>query len=401
LPVGAVRLEGVVFGHDPAHPVLRSVDLEIAPGSRAALVGASGSGKSTILSLVLRLARPQAGRVLLGGRDLADVPEPQLRATVGAVFQDNYLFNTSVAENIRLARPGASDDDVRAAAAGAELHDLVVAMPEGYETVVGEGGARLSGGQRQRVAIARLLLRDPQVMVFDEPTSALDAATEAAITATLSRATRGRTSITVTHRLAVVADADCIHVVDAGRIVESGTHEGLLAAGGAYADLWRKQTGFTLDGGGGAVEPQRLRDVPIFAELDEAALEAAAALFVRTDAAAGRLVIRQGDPGDRFFILVRGQCDVLLDGAPGTEARVVARLEDGDHFGEVALLRREPRVASVRARTDSVFLTLHAAQFRQLLDATPGLAERLDRIHERRVADRFPIEPEPEEVSPG
>jgi len=238
-----IRLNGVGFGYTPDRRILHDVDLTITAGSKVAFVGPSGAGKSSVMQLLSRFYDPDEGSVTYDGVDLRDVSLASLRSQLGIVFQESVLFDTSIRENLRLARPDATDDEVQAAAEAAELHDFITRLPEGYETEVGERGGRLSGGQRQRLAIARALLRDPAVLLLDEATSALDPKTERAIAATLDRVGAGRTTVAITHRLGTVVDYDRIVVLDQGRVVEQGTHDELLARGGVYATLWAEQTG--------------------------------------------------------------------------------------------------------------------------------------------------------------
>ncbi|MEX5721486.1 ABC transporter ATP-binding protein [Geodermatophilus maliterrae] len=235
---GEVRWEGVDFRYpDGARPALTGVDVTVPAGTTLALVGETGSGKSTMASLVARLADPVAGRVTIDGVDLRDLRLATLAQVVGVVSQETYLLHTTVRENLRHARPDATDAEIEAAARRAQVHEVVAALPDGYDTVVGARGHRFSGGEKQRLAIARTLLRDPRVLVLDEATSALDTATERAVQAALDEVRRGRTTITIAHRLSTVRHADRIAVLDAGRLVESGTHAELLARGGRYADL--------------------------------------------------------------------------------------------------------------------------------------------------------------------
>jgi ATP-binding cassette, subfamily B, bacterial len=216
---------------------LRDINLTVPAGTRTAIVGETGAGKTTLGYLVARLYEPQRGRVTIDGTDIKDVSLESLAATVGVVSQETYLFHASVMENLRFACPDASDAQIEAAARTARIHDLISSLPEGYDTVVGERGYRFSGGEKQRMAIARTILRNPPVLVLDEATSSLDTQTEAAIQTELERLSEGRTTITIAHRLSTVRDADQIVVVDAGRIVERGTHEQLLEEGGLYAAL--------------------------------------------------------------------------------------------------------------------------------------------------------------------
>jgi ATP-binding cassette subfamily B protein len=239
---GAIRFEGARFAYADGPPVFDGLDLEVKPGETLALVGGSGAGKSTLLALILRFWQPQSGRILIDGQDIASVDAASLRDATAYVGQDAFLFDGSVADNIRLGRPAATEAELIAAAQGAEADAFINALPQGYETPVGELAARLSGGQKSRIAIARAFLRDAPILLLDEPTAALDAVSEEAIRVTLQRLASGRTTIIVAHRLASIAHADRIVVLDKGRVAEEGRHADLVAAGGLYARLWQLQT---------------------------------------------------------------------------------------------------------------------------------------------------------------
>jgi ATP-binding cassette subfamily B protein len=235
---GAVRFEDVSFGYDPDAPAtLSGIDLVVPPGARVAIVGETGSGKTTLGYLVSRLYDTTSGRVMIDGVDVRDLSFAALARAVGLVSQETYLFHATIRENLRFAKPDASDEELEAAARAAQIHDLIASLPDGYDTVVGERGYRFSGGEKQRIAIARTVLRNPPVLVLDEATSALDTETERAVQAALDRLAEGRTTIAIAHRLSTVRDADEIVVLDHGRIVERGRHAELLARGGRYAAL--------------------------------------------------------------------------------------------------------------------------------------------------------------------
>jgi ATP-binding cassette, subfamily B, bacterial len=237
--LGEVRFDGVSFKYTDQQKdwTLEDIDLVVPAGTRTAVVGETGAGKTTLGYLVARLYEPQRGRVTIDGVDVRNASLASLAATVGVVAQETYLFHASVRENLRFARPDATDEEVEDAARTARIHDLIASLPDGYDTVVGERGYRFSGGEKQRMAIARTVLRNPPVLVLDEATSSLDTQTEYAVQEELERLSEGRTTITIAHRLSTVRDADQIVVLDKGKIVERGTHEELLERGGAYTAL--------------------------------------------------------------------------------------------------------------------------------------------------------------------
>jgi ABC-type multidrug transport system fused ATPase/permease subunit len=234
---GDVRFEDVWFEYRPGVPVLRGVSFTAPAGTTTALVGSSGSGKSTLISLILAFNRPLRGRVLIGDQDLTELRLRDYRATLGVVLQDNFLFDGTVAENIAFSRPGASMEEVRAAARIANCEEFVNGFPDGYDTIVGERGVKLSGGQRQRVAIARAILADPQVLILDEATSSLDSESERQIREALQALRSGRTTFVIAHRLSTIRSADQILVLEQGEIVERGSHRELMALGGRYREL--------------------------------------------------------------------------------------------------------------------------------------------------------------------
>ncbi len=239
---GAVRFEAVSLSYDGGRPAVSELDFDVPPGASVALVGATGSGKSTTMALLSRLWDPQAGRITIDGIDIRDVTLESLRAKIGVVFQDSAVFHRSIADNIRVGRADASLDEVREAARLAEAEDFIQRQPQGFDTIVGERGVNLSGGERQRLAIARALLKNPPILILDEATSALDAATEARIQAALDQLMRGRTTFIIAHRLSTIRKADTILVLDRGRIVERGSFDALVARpGGVFAALAKTQ----------------------------------------------------------------------------------------------------------------------------------------------------------------
>jgi ABC-type transport system involved in Fe-S cluster assembly fused permease/ATPase subunit len=238
---GSVRFEDVRFAYEPDRPILKGLSFEVPAGKTVAIVGPSGAGKSTISRLLFRLYDVSGGRILIDGQDVRNVTQASLRASIGMVPQDTVLFNDTIRYNIRYGRWDADDAEVEEAAKLAQIDAFIRMSPKGYETQVGERGLKLSGGEKQRVAIARTVLKAPPILVLDEATSALDSHTEHEIQAALERVSRNRTSLVIAHRLSTIVGADEIIVLDQGRIVERGTHPGLLVQGGLYASMWNRQ----------------------------------------------------------------------------------------------------------------------------------------------------------------
>jgi ATP-binding cassette subfamily B protein len=235
---GAVAFDHVDFRYAPEGQwTLRDIDLEIPPGTTLAVVGETGSGKTTLAYLLARLYEVEEGRVTIDGIDVRDLSHASLARIVGVVSQETYLFHASIADNLRFAKPTATQEEIERAARAAQIHDLISALPDGYESVVGERGYRFSGGEKQRIAIARTILRDPPILILDEATSALDTETERAVQAALDELARGRTTLAIAHRLSTVRDAEQIAVLEHGRLAELGTHEELLELGGGYAAM--------------------------------------------------------------------------------------------------------------------------------------------------------------------
>ena len=238
---GEVTLQDVRFGYEAEREILKGVSLTVPAGQTVAIVGATGSGKSTIGRLLFRFYDVTGGSLKIDGQDVRDVTQDSLHASIGVVPQDTVLFNDTIRYNIAYGRDGATQADVEEAARAAQIHEFITSLPEGYDTKVGERGLKLSGGEKQRVGIARTLLKNPPILLLDEATSALDTDTEQEIKDALARAGEGRTVITIAHRLSTIAEADQIVVLESGEIIEQGTHDALLAREGRYAQLWSRQ----------------------------------------------------------------------------------------------------------------------------------------------------------------
>jgi ATP-binding cassette, subfamily B, heavy metal transporter len=238
---GQITFDNVHFGYEPTREILKGVSFTLKPGQKLALVGHSGSGKSTIGRLLFRFYDVTSGAVRIDGQDLRDVTQTSLHAQIGVVPQDTVLFNDTIRYNIAYGKADATEEEIVAAAQAARIHDFVTRLPEGYETKVGERGLKLSGGEKQRVGIARTLLKNPPILILDEATSALDTQTERSIQESLAEMGQGRSVITIAHRLSTIADADQILVLEDGRVIERGTHDDLLDLAGIYAAMWQRQ----------------------------------------------------------------------------------------------------------------------------------------------------------------
>ena len=381
-----LSLKDVTFGYTPDNTILKGVSFDVPAGKRVAIVGSSGSGKSTALYMLVRLYDPQSGEVLYDGINLKDTQDGSFRHQTSIVLQNTVLFDTTIRENIRSGRLDATDAEIEDAAKAAKLHDLVLSLPDGYETRVGLQGSLLSGGQRQRVAIARALLRKASVLFLDEATSALDAVTESAINETLDEVMQGWTVVSVTHRLRHITQYDLIIVMDQGRVAEMGSHQHLLALGGTYAALWDKQSGFKLQDGAAVITPQRLRAIPFLSGCSDAVLDDLCDAMVTESFPAGRIILEEGDPGDKFYVIVRGRVEFYIDWGEGRET-LLSVMQDGDWFGELALIRRVPRTCSARATADTVCLSLDRSRFLTLLESDPKLRQHVEETAYARSAD--------------
>ena len=380
---------GVHFSYAGEQEQLSGIRLRIAKGSYVGLVGPSGSGKSTMLKLLMRFYDPSRGLITIDGHDLRQVTQASLRARMGVVLQDNALFNISVRDNILAGQPGASADALKAAVRTVGLEEAIAALPQGYDTLLGEQGVRLPAAVQQRLALARAILREPEILLLDEATSALDAAEEAALSQTIRAVRQGRTTIAVSHRLATVADADQLYVFENGRIAEQGSHFELIAAGGVYATLWRKQAGFNFspDGHHVDVDARRLKAFPILDQLRDDQLSELAPFFATETFPAGREIVRQNDPGDKFYIIARGKVEVWRMEEQSGHTRRMAVLQDGDFFGEITLITGFPRTASVRAQTVCTCISLERGQFNRLLERVPELKQRISEVALQRLRE--------------
>ena len=366
-----IELRGVEFAYDDDHPVLSDINVVIPAGQRVAFVGPSGSGKSTILRLLMRQYDPVRGGVFVDGVDLRSTDIEAWRSTLGVVFQDSFLFDLSIMENIRLGKLSASDDEVVKAAHDAEMDEFARRLPEGYASSVGEGGSSLSGGQRQRVAIARALLRDPRLLLLDEATSALDPQTERRIVETLQSISAGRTTVAITHRLTSVADYDQIVVLAEGRVVGSGRHEQLLAAGGIYARMWAEQTGDAAMGPSYETTLALAR-VPQLRGLETSLLEEVATIARTATVPVGERVAEDG----YVYVLTGGSANVVEPGLRGAEV-VSTTLRTGDVFGLRALVGSTTRAQLEVVETMSA-VVLERTLLAALAERQPDLARALD-----------------------
>jgi ATP-binding cassette subfamily B protein len=374
-----IALRDVNFAYVPDEPVLRHLNLTIPVSGYTSIVGPSGAGKSTVLQLLMRFSDPQSGAVMYDGHDIKEAQYASLLRQVGVVFQDSILFHTSVRDNIRVGNPDATQPEIVEAARAAGIHETIVGFREGYDTLVSNYGDSLSGGQRQRIALARALLRNPRILFLDEATSALDPDTERAVNETIRALGRRMSIVSVTHRLANAAMSDRIIVLRQGTVAETGTHEQLLEQDGLYRQMWEKQQGFMLAHGGGSakVQSDRLRKLPFFRGIDTEALEEISRLFVTEKFEAGTTVVEQGDQGDKFYLIARGKVEVVIAAGTG-ERRKVASLEDGDHFGEIALMQHIPRTATIVTATPCWLLSLSYDHFHPLVMRYPAIREGLE-----------------------
>jgi ATP-binding cassette subfamily B protein len=358
-----VALRDVSFSYVGDRLNLDDVTLETPVPRRIALVGPSGSGKSTVINLLSRNYDATSGSVVLNGTDIREIDDQSLFSLIAVVNQDTTLFDGSISYNIRIGRMDATDAEIEQAARAAEIHSFIVTLPNGYETDVGEGGKLLSGGQRQRIVIARALLRDPKILLLDEATSALDAEAEAAINDTLAKVTANRMLFSVTHRLSSCPDMDLICAFRDGKLVETGTHDELLARNGLYAGMWEKQSDISIANAGQdvAISVERLRKIPLFAGVPQDDLERVRNMLRVEEVEADTVLTVEGTVTGRFYIIARGSVESTV------------RLSDGatltmEILGEFALLEGVPNPTTCRTRFPCLLLSLSRHDLRHVAD---------------------------------
>lgn len=385
-PLKTIEFRNVSFSYVGDQLNLDQVNLSFDTPCRIALVGPSGSGKSTALNLITRQYDVTEGAICLNGLDIRDIAEEDLRAIMSIVTQDTTLFHETIRENIRLGRLDATDEEIEEAARQAEVHDIIMALSDGYDTDVGEGGRRLSGGQRQRIALARALVRRPEMLLLDEATSALDMSAEAAVNETLARITQGRTVISVTHRLATCVEMDLVCVFNEGRLVEMGSHHELLAMDGLYADLWDKQSGISVSDDGDVVDitADRLRQIPLFADAPLEWIERLRTSLRVDSVPAGTTLLSEGEHRGRFYIIARGSVESLIRIADGSQ-KTMETLDIGDFFGEFAFLDGIPHPMTNRTRTPAVLLSLSHPELLRLFDENQEVQEQVMAVLDRRL----------------
>lgn len=378
-PSDALEVRDVGFSHDGTRPHLEAIALSLEPGTSTALVGASGSGKSTLLGVITGELEPATGEIGWGEGEYRRL----VRTYGGMVGQRPIVFSMSVADNIALGRLGAPRSEIEDAAKRAHIHEVIAALPQGYDTLIGTDRASLSGGQRQRIAIARALLRDPTLLILDEATSALDPASAGIVLDGILERRSDRMVLAVTHRLDVARRFDRIGVLDRGRLVDVADHDTLMERCGSYRSLQRHQGGLhvSIDGRAGTLVPERLQLIPLFADLPVAMLQDLASRISIERHADGDVVCREGETGDSLMLIARGQLDIFdADGALRSTA------DSGDVVGEIALLRGGRRSATLVSRGQTTLFLLSKAALDAVVPADHPLRDRLERLADARLA---------------
>lgn len=364
--------------------VLTDITMEILEGESVAIIGSSGSGKSTLLDLLLRQESPISGQIEFDGKNIWEHSEESLFAQIGIVPRNPGLFLMSIADNIRMGKLDASEEEIITAAKAAEIHEEILSLPDGYSTVVTWGGANLSTGQKQRIVLARALVSNPAILILDEATSALDDYNQDAINTTLRRQALFRTTIMITHHLKEIIDCKKIVFLDKGRVVEIGSHHELLKLKGRYFQLWKKQTGIHISRDRKNVEIKLswLRQIPLFNKLNDELLRYCVEKFMIEEAPPDQILFEEGSYGQKFYIIVSGSVSVTKD---NQEKNI---LENGDFFGEIALLYTRPRTARVTTLETCSFLVLHRNGFFDVINRLPaGAREELEKIAQERLQE--------------
>ena len=386
-PLMELSMDHLTFGYDPEKPVLKDIQLTVPAGKSIAIVGPSGSGKSTIASLLMRFYDPDEGAVMADDKDYKQLDLRSLHKVVGIVPQETIFFNDTIANNLLAARPNATYGEIVEAAKAAAA-DFILSLPGGFSCQVQNGGKSLSGGQRQRLSLARALLRNPRFLILDEATASLDPAAERAVNDAILRLHGlGTAIVNVTHRLSVISGYDYIYVLSEGRIAESGTHASLMARKGIYAQLFEKQSGFTVtdDMSSATITPERLSKIDLFSEFPVKSLAELCDSFSSANYPASSTIITEGDEGDLFYIIVRGRVEILKR-IDDQDTRVKI-LEDGDFFGEIALLSNVPRTATVRTVEPTLLISLKRSRFLELAGSVPGMHDKLEKTMGIRLGE--------------